>query len=349
MVNKNIICLEYQNNIPLLVKKKNIKVEPLNIVNKFKEKYTKKELILLQENILSNLNKRIREVKEVLVYLSNNTLDINVDDYLFYDKFINDVMVACEDFDKYCTDIAENLSKEFMLLHINSLTKLNNLIIPNHKKIMYTYLEKSYSFISKIENRNIGFIHVDQPMDNFLEVFKVLLKIKKMFITFFNTLIIGTDIGTADTVLIDNFFSQYELMAFLDFYEHTSERNLSKFITEKGINEYHKNFPLYVSDKCKEAMSSIFTDGTQYMFNSIKLIPFILCLKTTHKKIIEKKHIHNFIREHYKNCLFILNDSTDNTYSHFYDDCIIDFNYVSKMINGLEYIYYIDNSLITNL
>ena len=66
MTNKKIFCLEYQNNIPVFVEKKNIKIEPLDVINKFKEKYSKKELIVQQEKILSNLDKKILTIKEVL-------------------------------------------------------------------------------------------------------------------------------------------------------------------------------------------------------------------------------------------------------------------------------------------
>lgn len=349
MVNKNIICLEYQNNIPILVAKKNIKIERLNIINKFKEKYTKKELVLQQENILANLNTKILEVKEVLVYLSNNILDINVDNSLFYDKFINDVMVACEDYDQYCTDIAKNLAKEFMLLNINSLTELKSLFISNHKKIMYTYLEESYSFISNPKYREIGFIHIDEPINSFLTIFQFLLKIKEMFVMFFDTLIIGTDISTLDEAIINNFFSQYEFIVFLDSSEYLSRCHITKFINKNGVTSFYNNFPAYISGESSKLLDSIFIcNNQQYMFKSPKLFSFMLYLETKHKEIIIKDHLYNFLRENYKDSIFVSSNSIDNTYSYFYDDCIIDFNYVNCMINGLVYTYYMDHFFISD-
>lgn len=348
MAKQKIICLEYQNNIPLLVEKQNIKIEPLDVISKFKEKYTTKELVQHKDNILRKLDKKILDVKEVLVYLSSDILNLHVDNSLFYDKFVNEVMVACEDYDQYCTDIAEKLSEEFKLLDVNNLFELDNSRIPNHKKIIYTYFEKRYSFINNPELRKIGFIHIDMPINEFLMIFEMLLKVKEMFVMFFNILIFNTNTDMKEIILINNFFLQYEFIVSLDVSESTSRRGRSRSIYNNSLDSYYTHFPSYTTQMAKDKLSSIFSSTTQYLLKKPNNMPFLVFLETKHKEIIGNTHLYDFLIDNYTNCLFIQSDAKNNTYNYFYDDCIIDFNYVSNMIDGLEYTYYMGRFFIAN-
>lgn len=348
MAEQKIVCLEYQNNVPVFVEKKNIKIEPLDVISKFKEKYTKKELVLQQENILLKLDKKILEIKEVLVYLSNDLLDLHVDNSLFYNKFVNDVMVACEDYDQYCTNMAEKLSEEFKFLNVNNLLELGNSSIPNNKKIMYTYFEKRYSFINNPKRRRIGFIHIDEPINRFLMIFEMLLKVKEIFVMFFNILILNTNTDILEITLINNFFLQYEFIISLDVSEHISRCHNSRSIFNNSINTYDTHYPSYTTQMTKNILNDVFISTSQYLLKKPNNIPFFVFLETKHKEILSNAYLYDFLIDNYTNCIFIRNDITNNTYNYFYDDCIIDFNYVSNMVDGLEYTYYMGYFFISN-
>lgn len=348
MTERKVIYLETQNNIPVFTVKENVKVEQLDIIDKFKEKYTINELVVQQNNILSKLNRQIFDVKEVLVYLSQNQLNLNIDDNLMYDKFVNDVMVGSEDYDQYCTDIAEELAKEFKLLNINHLSELKDLNIPNYKKIMYTYLEKAFTFISNPKFRNIGFRHIDEPMNSFLFVFKLLLKVKEIFTMFFNILILDASIDILERIVINKFLLQYEFIISLDVFETVSRRHSSRYINEHGMDVYSNNFSSYITQSTQKVLDSIFMNSSQYLLKNSKALPFILFLETKYKKLNSKTHIYDFLENYYKDSIFLSYDNINNTYNYWYNDYMIDFSYVSSMVDGLEYTYYIDHSFIRN-
>jgi hypothetical protein len=345
---KKIFCLEYKNNIPILVEKKDIEIEPLDVISKFKEKYTKKDLVVEQEKILLSIDNKILKIKEVLVYLSSGLLDLNVDNYSFYDRFVDEVIVACEYYDQYCTDIAEKLSEEFKFLGINSLLELDNPSIPNHKKILYTFFEKRYSFINNPKCRKIGFRHIDEPLNDFLMIFEMLLKVKEIFIAFFNILILDTNIDIQDRTLINNFFLQYEFIVSLDVSEYMTRYSGRSSLFNNCVNTYYAHFPSYITQMTKNVLNDIFISTSQYILKKPNNMPFYVFLETKHKEIIVKEHLCDFLIDNYTNSIFIQYNSTSNTYSYFYDDCIIDFDYVSNMVDGLEYTYYMKQYFISN-
>jgi hypothetical protein len=345
---KKIFCLEYKNNIPILVEKKNIEIEPLDVISKFKEKFTKKDLVVQQEKILLSLDNKILKIKEVLVYLSSGLLDLNVDNYSFYDKFVNEVISDCADYDQYCTDIAEKLSEEFKFLGINNLLELDSSSIPNHKKILYTFFEKRYSFINNPKRRKIGFRHIDNPINIFLMIFEILLKVKDIFIMFFNILVSNTSTNIKERTLINNFFLQYEFIVSLDVSEHLTRYSGRSSLFNDCVDTYYAHFPSYITQMTKNVLNDIFISTSQCLLKEPNCMPFYVFLETTHKEIIVKEHLYRFLIDNYTNCIFIQYNSTSNTYSYFYDDCIIDFDYVSNMVDGLEYTYYMSQYFISN-
>lgn len=176
---KKVVYLSLKEERAYLQTEMNVNVKCIDIVDLFKKKYKIAEIEKNQIKIFLELDNIIKTVKEILIFLSQDQLSLNIDDNVFSKIFADKIIIETEDFDTYCTDIANKLNS----LNITNAEKLEKSNILETHKILFNYLEETNDIF--VRNIKLGFIHIYEAMNHFLFFFDLLLKIRNLFKTFF--------------------------------------------------------------------------------------------------------------------------------------------------------------------
>lgn len=352
----NICYLDIVNNKPILLSKKDIPLEDIkfvtskgvilndvDIVDLYKKKYNPGKIKEQQIIILSELDKIINQVKDILVILTDSKVSIDTE----YDQVNNiidtELFNVDFDIDTFFHNIGINLSIYYNNESYNknsvSLDGLNR--IDSAKKTLYYSMLESNWISSDDKYVDLGFVHVSFFFNQFLNVFNFLLKIKNKLSFFFSSLLENKE---AMDKGINLFFLQFEYLVLFDIFYSTLLCSIYKVKMGNDLGLFRANYARYCRDASFDMFNLYFSDIGLFnvdMFMVLKTSILLSVEDSLYLHLNEKNTVSSFgqlLSAKLNDSLFVFNEG--GTFAYLYDDCLIDFNYLLCMVKSLRFTFF---------
>lgn len=328
----------------VLRSKENVTIEPIDVISLFKKKYTVAEIVLAEEQILSEINVLIKEISEVLCFFFNIE---NINTNAVYEELFDNVD---------CDNIGIALTDEIMINVKKYGSEVNNYELPNYKKRMILYFEEHESIVSDFvsyfnitysldRKPYLGYVHIYIAVSYFFDFFLFLHKIKKLFQDFFYCLQ-HDDSHNIDVTLITNFFLQYETRLMFDFLYHSNCGGISRSLFRNGASYVKALYPFKCFITMHNFFKMLFPSEAISFFNLFRFdydLLFYAFISLFYKELNkdEKSNIHSFrelILSPYleKNSFFVQYDNKLNKFNFYFDEKLIDFCYMKSLVSSLR-------------
>jgi len=284
--------------------------------------------------ILSTLDEFINEIKEILIVLSGGEISIFIDNNEFEQTLKKVFLEGDLDIDSFFSSIGVNLSSYYNSSEFNRFDLNLDFLDRGDKikKILYLYFIEVDSIIEGDKCVKLGFIHIYLAILHFLDVFSLFLKIKKKLSLFFFFLFENKSVIDKS---IDTFFFQFEFLMLLDLFYHNYVYSHYKYVRAYGSGYDVKHYPRLCRESSEQIFNIYFKNiGLLNKFESIKCCILI----ALEKELENQKNVMD--RKKYIDSYFVVEDK-DN-FCYLYDDCIVDFNYILRMVVSLKYSYCVE-------
>ena len=376
---KNIFYFskDKENNF-ILNRKEQINIEFLDLISKFKNKYSLLEIQKEEILILTKLNKLIDEFSDSLVFLYNqHKIITDAECKLYFNnlptlnkhEIFSYFFDSVDDYENYCENIGNMLTQEIadnMDLH---LSDIDNYSLPSYKKEIIHYLWNmnpmefnEFDNPIKPKKPRIALVAAEDIISEYRNTFLCLCRIKKLLIIFFK-LLKQESINSVDilsSINIDIFFSQYEFKFLQDILYNLSSNKLGYHRMNRNLEKY----PYMVLDLDQQYIKLLHSNYEMYFpsnkisfFNSSpeQLTYFIEAYHISFLEITNKiKSSYSYFKyvifpDRKNNYIFVTYDAVNNKYSLNFNDSLIHFDYIKNIIDSLKYGYRVETSFLDNI
>lgn len=327
-----------------------VEIEVIDFIEAFKLKYNNNHdnVVLEQNKVLSSITSELLVIKKVLVYLGSDLVGLDVADESFESVYKKRIIMDIDDIDGYCDIIARKIMKNLEKYVVPTLeigTVLSEL------DILYWYLNAHYQYSENVKDKKWRIVLSDvyHMINDFRQKFEVLLKIKNIYIAFFNY-VLGKQVLTIEEKKnINIFFLQYEIVAFFDifnFYIYYTDNKLwqlycnemEKEGTAINLAEYRRRSMSYCYKVCKEDFNIFFPNKRSLMLKLDDLFNGVLAPLTIQYYNMGLLQLDRSMCSDAGSKLFVDAYSDKSKYMFYFDSSIVDLDYVADLSVSLNYL-----------
>jgi hypothetical protein len=333
---------------------KDVCIESIDLISKFKAKYTVSEINTEKDNLMNELDLIISDVKETIKYLTHKGVEgsqmLDIVEYLEHLDSFGTELEPELGYQNVANDILSTLSAfniaDQKLLKVSSL--------PEYKKNLVLFLDEYFNLFQPdgTLHDGIGYGQVETSISFFIHHYNSLLEIRKMLVDFFIALL-GGSIERGRYECINVIFLQYEYCMILDLMIYLVGPRMSKELYGRSQmdSETYEQKKKYFIENCTDiSIYLLFYEACVNMnvslfYNLDDIYVCILHLLVRGFKADIEQTDDYFTTNNYD--MFILNNYSGSIFfklapsdiedkvlkgSFYFHDCIVDFDYVRNFI-----------------
>jgi hypothetical protein len=329
-----------------------VDVDIIDFVEVFKVKYSNDhERVELEQNkALSNISTELLTIKKVLVYLGSNIVGLDVSDDSFESLYEKHVIIGIEDIDGYCDMMATKLMKD---LEEHEVTIIKEGAVLSELDILSWYVnaQYQYQYSEKMKDNRwpLTLSDIYSMMCDFLRKFGVLLKIKNIYLAFFNYVLGRKELTTEEKKNINIFFLQYEIVVFFDLFiyyiyykDHFVWQSYCEDMKKEGsairLVEYKKKSMEYWYGECRDELDLFFPNKISLILKLDHLYYGLLAPLTIKYHRVGRSRLNRDMCSGAGSTLFVDVKSDKSKCIFYFDSSIVDLAYVADISVSLNYL-----------